>query len=178
MATAAAGATALALCLAGADAASATTARTAAHRTVSATDRSFIRSNGQTNLAEIALGTYVVNHAKDPRAVELARMTRRDHRAAEAELRNVASKAGVRVPDAPNKDQKALLAQLHHVKRIDYHYFIDQIAGHKLSIAGTRTELTKGSNAAVKKYAAGYLPVAQKHLRMSERDFTYWKNHH
>ena len=64
------------------------------------------------------------------------------------------------------------------VHRINLIYFIDQVKGHLLSIAKTKTEIAKGSNALVIKYAKAYLPVAQMHLRMARRDLAHYRSEH
>ena len=140
---------------------------------LNASDIAFLKSNEQVNLAEIALGGIVLQRSHGPRARELARMTIRDHRKAMAANKDVARKDGVRLPTQPSAAQRKTAAALRTAKRPALTYFQDQVAGHKTSIAQTKAEIKHGSKPDVVRYAKYYLPIAQMHLRMSERDLRH-----
>lgn len=140
-------------------------------------DTAFLKSNEQVNLAEITLGKIVLRRSDGPHARELARVTIRDHRKAEQEVKSVARKDGVVLPTAPNAAQQKVAAALRAVpSHVALTYFRDQVAGHKTSIAATKSELKNGSKRNVLRYARAYLPVAQMHLRMSETDLHRLQN--
>ena len=140
---------------------------------VSAQDTTWVKSNAQTDLAEIAIGKIAEQRATHAATKKIARITMSDHVKALAELKKVASKASITLPTAPNAVQKAQAAALKTVAsgQFDVTYDSDQVKGHELSISQTNTEIADGSSAAVKKYASVYLPVAQKHLRMAEMGY-------
>lgn len=133
-------------------------------------DLSYITSNGQTNLAEIALGQLALDRAQNDSTRELAQMTLTDHQAALAKLQVVADELGVALPDAPNPEQQANAALLSSVDTaaFDATYAQIQVAGHQKSISGTNAEIAGGSDPAVIQYATGYLPVATHHLEMAQ----------
>jgi putative membrane protein len=159
--------------LAGSPAANAATVRAAAG-TVSAQDTTWAQSNAQTDLAEIAIGQIAEQRAQHSATKMTAQMTMSDHQKALSELKTVASQAGITLPAAPNATQQAQAAQLKSVSasQFDATYDSIQVKGHELSISQTQAELSNGSSAAVKKFAGVYLPVAQKHLRMAESDYS------
>jgi hypothetical protein len=72
---------------------------------------------------------------------------------------------------APSAAQQATAAMLKAVARpkFDTDYDSGQIAGHKISIAETDTEIAKGTAMPVIAYAKWYLPVAKMHLSMAEK---------
>lgn len=135
-----------------------------------AQDGTYVTANGQTNLAEIAIGQLALQRAQNDATRELAQMTLSDHQAALAKLQAVAAQLGIAVPTEPSADQKKAAATLQEVddNAFDITYAQIQVAGHQKSIAGTNMELTAGSDAALINYATNYLPVATMHLQMAQ----------
>ena len=146
---------------------SSASATTAAPGTV---DSTLMHDNAQTNLAEITIGKIAESRAQSPDTKALAEKTMTDHQAALIKLQAVAKSVGYTLPDEPNAAQQADAAKLTSVSQdqFDLTYAQIQVAGHQLSIAGTKTELATGTTAEVKNYATGYLPVAQMHLDMAQ----------
>jgi putative membrane protein len=173
-------AAALAAGLTGAQVAGATPSSSTTTPSPSAQDRAFLESNDQVNLAEIGLGKWIDSHlaSHHHNALALASMTRADHAMAEKTVRKLARADDVSLPSMPNAAQQKAAAQVKSADHVAYRYFVVQVAGHKQSIAATRTEIARGSDPAVVKYAKSYLPVAKKHLAMAEKDLTAWKQHH
>lgn len=133
-------------------------------------DLAFITSNGQTNLAEIAIGELALDRGSLPSVLDLAEMTLADHTAALAKLTTLADDLGVDLPDAPSPEQQAQAATLKSVadSAFDATYAQIQVAGHQKSVASAQKEIDQGSDAAVVAYATAYLPIAQHHLEMAE----------
>ncbi|MBO1756485.1 DUF4142 domain-containing protein [Allobranchiibius sp. CTAmp26] len=138
----------------------------------STADKTFVAANEQVNLAEIAISQLVMTHSSSAAVHTLAQKTVSDHMAAKAKLMAVAGKLGLTLPTAPNAMQQAQAAQLKGLtgSSFDQLYLRDQVAGHKMSIAGTNTEISTGSSTSVVSYARAYLPVAQMHLSMAQAD--------
>jgi putative membrane protein len=159
------------IALTGATAASAAPSHPSHHPRLNRTDIAFLKSNEQVNLAEITIGHFVVRHANGADARELARVTIRDHRMARSEVRMVAAKDNIRLPQQPNAMQQKVARQLRSAYPcLGYDYFKAQIMGHKQSIAQTKHEIRAGSRPNVIRYAKAYLPVAEMHLRMARQD--------
>lgn len=143
---------------------------------LNSTDRAFLKSNEQVNLAEITLGSIVLRRSKGPRAVALAHMTVSDHRKARTAVKAVAKKDHVALPTTPNAQQRAAAAKERSARRPALTYFKLQVAGHQQSIAQTKYEIKHGSRPNVVAYARYYLPVAQMHLRMAKADLKRLEN--
>lgn len=162
--------------LAGSPAASAATTGTAGTvaAAASAQDTTWAQSNAQTDLAEIAIGQIAESRALHAATKSMAQVTMSDHEKALTELKAVASQEGITLPTAPNATQQAQAAELKSVpaSEFDVTYDSTQIKGHELSIGQTNSEIADGSSTAVKKFASVYLPVAEKHLKMAEMDYT------
>lgn len=137
---------------------------------VSTQDTTWAQANAQTDLAEIAIGQIAEQRALHSDTRNLAQVTMSDHQRALAQLKTVASQAGITLPTAPNATQQAQATQLKSVSssQFDAAYDSIQIKGHELSISQTKTEIADGSSATVKNFASVYLPVAEKHLQMAE----------
>ena len=168
---------ALTLSVSGAAAANAAPASVKATKP-NAADIAFLKSNEQVNLAEISLAKIELKRSHTEHGRELAHVTMRDHLAAQKKVKAVAKADGVTLPTTPNAAQLKLAAQLKTAPRVNYRYFVDQVAGHKTSIAQTKSELKSGSKSNVLHYARYYLPVAQMHLTMSKNDLARWHRYH
>ena len=150
--------------------ASAATTSTATARP-SAQDALWIKTNAQTDYAEIALGKLAMAKSHNADLLTVAKVTLTDHEAALAKLKVVAKEEGVKLPTQPNAEQRATGAKLatFPVTRFNLNWDTNEILGHKLSIKTTDTEIAKGSAPAVTGFAKYYLPVAKMHLAMVEK---------
>ncbi len=163
------------LAVGGATAATAAPA-TSAHG-LNAADQAFMKANEQTNLAEMALGKIALKRATGPNARALAHRTIADHVKAQAKLKQVAKQDGVTLPTKPNATQLAAAQKLSKVNpHVALNYFTIQVAGHKLSVHQTKSELKKGSKPNVLAYAKYYLPVAEMHNHMAKADLAQLKS--
>jgi len=137
---------------------------------VSAQDRTFMDQASQINLTEISLGKYMHAHATSTALKNLGARYARDHTAAQANLRPLASSLGVTVPTAPNTQLRSMVAKVESLKGkdMDVAFANISVSGHEAAIDIFKKEESAGSNAAVKAYAAKYLPMLQTHLRMAK----------
>ena len=137
---------------------------------VNRVDIAFVKGNGQTNLAEIAIGKIALERSGNPLVRALARQTMSDHYKAEARLKVVGYEVGVALPGRPSAAQRRQAAHLMTVvaSQFDVTYLRDQVAGHELSLASTRQEFRADNRGPVHRYAVYYYPVAAMHLRMTE----------
>jgi putative membrane protein len=147
----------------------ATTAPAAARP--SAQDVTWMKDNAHTDYAEIALGKLAMAKSHNADLLTVAKKTMTDHEAALAKLKAVAKEEGVTLPAQPNAEQRATAAKLmtFPVAKFNLNWDTNQILGHKLSIAHTDTEISKGSATTVVGFAKYYLPVAKMHLAMAEK---------
>lgn len=142
----------------------------AANAAPAASDKAFAMANEQVNLAEITIGTIALQRSNSSTVRSLATMTISDHKKAMGKLKALATSENITLPTAPNALQQSQAATLKTVSasKFDLTYAQFQVAGHKMSIAGTKTEISGGGDAKVVDYAKNYLPVAQSHLTMAE----------
>jgi putative membrane protein len=148
---------------------SAGAATTAATGKPSAQDIKWMKSNAQTDLAEISAGKLVQSKSRTPGVLRLAKVTETQHAQVLAKLRALAQHLKVTLPTSPNTMQQAQAAALKKLSGVDFDttYDLDQIAGHKLSISQTETEIKKGTTSTVVGFAKTYLPTAEMHLKMA-----------
>jgi predicted outer membrane protein len=146
-------------------------ATTTAASKPSAQDLKWLRSNAQTDLAEISLGTLVQKKSSNAGTLRLARITKSQHKTVLAKLRVLAQDLHVTVPASPSSAQLKQASQLKTLSDLtfDKTYDNDQITGHKLSIGQTKLETRKGTNSRVVRFAKHYLPIAEMHLKMAEK---------
>jgi len=139
-------------------------------RPVSSQDRTFMDHASQINLAEIALGRYMQAHATTTPARNLGGIYARDHIAAQASLRALASRLHVTVPTRPGTRLESAMTSVEakEGRNRDVAFVRASVSGHKTAIAIFRKEESAGSNPAVKTYADIYLPMLRTHLRLAE----------
>ena len=79
---------------------------------LSATDKAFMKTVSEGNIAEVQLGKLVVQKASRPSTKNIARMIIRDHSRAQHDLIVLASQKKVSLPMAPNAKHRAMMAKL------------------------------------------------------------------
>jgi len=131
-------------------------------------DRKWLQQTHQSNLAEIAAGKLAEQsgHAESIRMVGHTLAT--DHAAMDVELQKVAKPLGVKLPDAPDAQQKAVMAALHsrHGMEFDQTWAHDEADGHIQAIELTTFEANNGSSPQVKQLAVKALPVLKEHHQL------------
>jgi len=138
---------------------------------VSSQDRMFMDQASQINLTEISLGRFTEARASITAERKLGARYARDHTTAQANLRALASSLHVTLPTTAGAKNSATVARIEAQKgrSMDDAFVSASVSGHKAAIAIFKKEESKGSNPAVKAYAARYLPMLQTHLRMAEQ---------
>lgn len=132
----------------------------------SAQDTTWLKAAHQTNLTEIAAGTAAQSKASSATVKDLGQMFVTDHSAADAKLKAAAQQLGVTLPDTPNAEQQAQLAQASGTSgtAFDALFLTQQIAGHRTALAAGKTEVARGSDAAVLALAKASGAIVQHHL--------------
>ena len=128
-------------------------------------DQKWLQQAHQTNLAEIAAGKLAEQsgHADSIRMVGHTLAT--DHADMDIQLRKVARQLGVKLPNAPNAQQKAVMdtLQQQHGMEFDQMWAHDEADGHIQAIEMTTFEAGHGSAPQVTQLAVKALPVLKKH---------------
>jgi putative membrane protein len=140
----------------------------AAAASPSAQDASFMKSNAQTNLAEISGASIALARSGTRTVRSLVQMIETDHQKAQSQLTALAHSLGFTVPSKPNSFElrEAKTLKTASAETFDATYLQVQLQGHRASISNTQAEIDHGTDSRVVRFAKSYLPVAEKHLRM------------
>lgn len=135
--------------------------------TPNAMDRQFVMMAGQGNIAEIQTGRLALKKSKDEGVRKVANMLIMQHGQAQASLKQHASMAKLKVPDAPNPAQKAMYKKLSRMSGMafDKEFIKGQVKSHYKTIALFKKEMTNGRNSHVQSFAQRYLPDIETHTQ-------------
>ncbi|HET7442087.1 MAG TPA: DUF4142 domain-containing protein, partial [Terriglobales bacterium] len=137
---------------------------------LSASDRTFIKKAAQGGLAEVELGKLATEKASSDSVKKFGQRMVDDHSKANEELKEVAGKVGVTLPDKLSpKDQatKDRLSKLNG-EQFDAAYMRDMVKDHTKDVAEFRQESQKASNPDVKNFASQTLPTLEDHLKQAK----------
>ena len=130
----------------------------------SAVNRLFLTAAAQGNLFEIRSGRLATDRGESEGVNALGAMLVSDHKAELGRIRLLASRLGVRLPEAPNAKQRAQIKALAGTSAgFDAAFLAAQRTAHVESIALYRTAALKGGRA-VRVDAVNALPVLGMHL--------------
>ncbi|WP_255306228.1 DUF4142 domain-containing protein [Streptomyces sp. Wb2n-11] len=137
--------------------------------TVSTEDTMFLKAAHQGNLAEIAAGEDAQKHATTECVEEVGRVLVRDHTKLDSDVKMLASKLHVTLPNSPTAEQQKQLAAVQAkagTPAYDAAWLKTQEAAHTATLALIDRELSVGRNAEVKAAARSARPVVAMHLDM------------
>jgi len=138
--------------------------------TVSEQDKTFLKGQQETNLAEVALGNVVIERASSETVRELAKKLVADHQAVLELNKALHTKLGLTAPEQPSAEQMAKGESIKSQSgaAFDAAFVAAQVEGHTKSISSAQKEISSGSHPDVKAFATNYLPKAQMHLQHSQ----------
>ena len=138
--------------------------------TVSDQDKTFLKGQQETNIAEVALGKIVIERATSDKVRELATMLVADHQKVLELNKALHTKLGLTAPEEPSAEQKAAAEKIKAQTgaAFDQAFVAAQVEGHTKSISKAQAEISSGSHPDVKAFATDYLPKAQSHLEHSQ----------
>jgi putative membrane protein len=157
-------------------AASGAPVQSAQPRRVARVDRAFLIAAHDSNLNEILAGRLALRRATDPRVRDLARMFIRDHTVADRQVRLVAARLRVKLPNEPSAQTQLELALLANFRGAAFNraWVTQQLVAHARAIVLTEIELILGRERPVLELARATAPVIQRHyneLRDLARDY-------
>jgi putative membrane protein len=135
-----------------------------------AADRAFVKKAAQGGLAEVELGKLATEKASSDEVKKFGQRMVDDHSKANDQLKQVADKVGVTLPDKLDpKDQatKDRLSKLNG-EPFDAAYMRDMVKDHTKDVAEFRHESQSAKNDDVKNFAAQTLPTLQEHLQQAK----------
>ncbi len=138
--------------------------------TVNDQDKTFLKGQQETNIAEVALGKVVIERATSEKVRELATMLVSDHQKVMELNRALSTKLGLPIPEEPSAEQQASAEKIKAQTgaAFDAAYVAAQVEGHTKSISKAQSEISSGSHPDVKAFATEYVPKAQSHLQHSQ----------
>ena len=131
-----------------------------------ADDRDFVMEAASGGLMEVTLGNLAKANAASAQVKEFGAMMVTDHTKANNELKAVAAKKNITLPETPMEKQQKHIDELKTKKGADFDKaYVDlMVDDHKEDVSKFQDEANKGNDADVKAFAAKTLPVLQKHL--------------
>lgn len=138
--------------------------------TISDQDKTFLKGQQETNIAEVALGKVAMERATSEKVRALASTLHSDHQKVSELNRALSSKLGLPIPEQPSAEQQATAEKVKSQSgaAFDAAYVAAQVEGHTKSISKAQQEIASGSHPEVKAFATEYLPKAQMHLQHSQ----------
>jgi putative membrane protein len=136
---------------------------------VTMSDRSWVIATYRGGAEEVRLGALAARDGSSPRVQEFGKHMMDDHAQANMDLKKLADKKGIVLPDGDAKSD-ADYNELHALPQTDFDrkYIAMMVTGHKNAIASFQTEYRRGGDPNIKAWAGEVLPTLQHHLKMIE----------
>jgi putative membrane protein len=133
-------------------------------------DERFMKEAASGGLMEVELGKIAAEKASNERVREFGKRMQADHSKINEQLKKIAAKKGVDLPDAPSGEHKRTLDKLSKLsgREFDEEYMEAMVDDHKEDIEKFETAAEKARDPDVKKFAADTLPVLKKHLELAQ----------
>lgn len=138
--------------------------------TISDQDKTFLKGQQETNIAEVQLGKVAIERATTQTVRDLAQMLIAEHQKVMELNRALSTKLGLPVPEQPSAEQQAMGEKIKAQTgaAFDAAYVAAQVEGHTKSVSKAQQEVSSGSHPEVKAFATEYIPRAQRHLQHSQ----------
>ena len=134
-------------------------------------DRDFINQAATGGLAEIRLGQLAIQQATSPAVRKFGQHMIDQHTRVDQQLGEIAQARGVTLPSTLDPAQEEIMAQLaeEHGSRFNLDYLHNQVAAHQAQLELFQQEVSDGTDADLKAFAAQTIPVIQRHLAQAQR---------
>jgi putative membrane protein len=142
-------------------------ATTGAATTLHGQDATFLQKAAQAGREEVADAQLALQNAQRSETKSVAQMMMDDHKRANDQLQQLASRKGWTMPSAGSaeSDQSRNLAS-GGKSDFDQRYITEEIRDHRDAIATFRTEASSGSDPDLRQFARDNLPALEHHLEM------------
>ena len=134
-------------------------------------DATFLKKAAAGGLAEVELGQLAQQKASSEEVKKFGERMVTDHTKANDELKAVAQKENVELPQEPSAKDKATKAKLEKLSgaQFDQAYMKDMVKDHRTDVSEFEHESNSAKDPAVKSFATQTLPVLKEHLREAEK---------
>ncbi len=137
---------------------------------LTASDRDLLVRVRLAGLWEIPTGDQAQTHAGNRRVKEVGRLLAADHRRLDEQVRQLARKLQVPLPDQPNSDQRSWMAELSELRGSDFDVaFANRLRvahGRVFSVVSEARATTR--NTAVRPFAETAVEVVMRHMSLLE----------
>jgi putative membrane protein len=133
----------------------------------SAADEKFASEAASGGIAEVKLGQLAQEKAASQKVKEFGQKMVNDHSKAGDELKEVAQKEGLRLPEEMSPQDQATYNRLSRLsgEQFDRAYERAMLTDHEKDVAAFEREASSGKNEALKQFAARTLPTLKEHLK-------------
>ena len=134
-------------------------------------DKMFVSKALQGGIAEVQLGQLTLQKSDNQQVKEFAQRMVDDHTKLGEQMKPVAQKLGVAVPDQPSKKDRQLIAKMQALSgsAYDQAYIKDMVKDHKQDLSEFQTEASSGQDQMVKDAATQGSKVIAGHLQMAQQ---------
>ena len=131
-------------------------------------DKKFVKDAAQGGMVEVELGKLAAQKASSESVKQFGQKMVDDHGKANEQLKEVASKENMAIPDAIDSKHQSRIDKLSKLsgESFDKAYVKDQLKDHQSDVKDFQAEAQGGSDPNVKAFAAKTLPTLQEHLSM------------
>lgn len=144
---------------------------TASETKASAADTAFIKKAAEGGMTEVELGKIAEKNGEKDDVKTFGSHMVKDHGKANGELKGVAGKMNVALPDKVSAEHQAKIDKLSKLTgaAFDTAYAKEMVASHEKTIASFETAKGKVGHEDLKKFINDTLPVIKEHLEMAKK---------
>jgi putative membrane protein len=131
----------------------------------------FIKHAADANMTEIKLGNVAQDNGQSQEVKDFGQRMIKDHGNAEDQLKPIAQKLNVDIPDQVSAEHQKTIDHLSSLKgdEFDKAYAKAMVKDHKKVIAMFERAESNVKDADLKKFAKDTLPILHEHLEMAEK---------
>lgn len=133
-------------------------------------DKKFLKDAAIGGMTEVELGKLAQQKASSDAVKQFGQKMVDDHTKANDQLKEVASKENVAIPDALDSKHESRINKLAKLSGPDFDkaYIKDQVKDHQQDVSEFKTEADNGSDPSIKQFASNTLPTLEQHLNMAK----------
>lgn len=133
-------------------------------------DQKFIKHAMKHNMFEIKMAEMVAEKASDNEVQQFARRLHQDHKKANEQLKQLAQRMDVELPDDLADWQEEKLDKMSDMsgEELEMAYVFGQVGAHHIAILQHKCQANKGENSQVSNLAKQMIPALESHLEEAE----------
>jgi putative membrane protein len=138
--------------------------------TMKVDDKKFVKDAALGGMAEVELGKLATQKASSEDVKQFGQKMVDDHTKANDQLKEVASKENITIPDSLDSKHQSRIDKLSKLSGPDFDkaYVKDQVKDHEKDVSEFKSEADNGSDPNIKQFASSTLPTLQEHLNIAK----------